>query len=86
MRAKLFALLQHALRAPQLRPWPLLQRGNCAARTPRAALALLRGPSVAAAALHTRAALDTRKMNKLIINATGARELLGLHGQHGPSF
>ena len=39
-----------------------------------------------AAVLHTRAALDTRKINKLIIDATGARELLGLHGQHGPSF
>jgi len=86
MRAKLLRYCSTAIRAPQLRPWPLLQRGNCAARTPRAALALLRGPSAAAAALHTRAALDTRKINKLIIDATGARELLGLHGQHGPSF
>ena len=41
---------------------------------------------MAAAALHTRAALDIRKINKLIIDVTGARELLGLHGQHGPSF
>jgi len=72
------------MRAPQITPWPLLQRGNCAFRTPGAALALLRSPSVAA--LHTRAALDAHKINKLIINATGARELLGLYEQHGISF
>ena len=73
------------IRTPQI-TWPLLQRGNCAARAPRAALALLRSPSVAVAALHTRAALDTRKINKLIIDVTGARELLGLYEQHGTSF
>jgi len=81
MRSKLFHSCSRAIT-----PWPLLQRGTCNAQTTRAALALLRSPSVAAAALHTRAALDTRKINKLIIDATGARELLGLHGQHGPSF
>jgi len=74
------------MHAKLLPPWPLLQRGNCAARTPRAALALLRSPSVAAAALHSRAGPKPRQINELLKDVTRARELLGLHEQHGQSF
>jgi len=65
---------------------PHLGRASCPAQTPGAALALLRSPSVASAAVHTRAGPSPRQINALIKDATRARELLGLHAQHGQSF
>jgi len=41
---------------------------------------------VAAAALHSRAGPNPRQINELLKDATRARELLGLHEQHGQSF
>jgi len=40
---------------------------------------------VAAAALHSRAGPKPRQINELLKDATRARELLGLHEQHGQS-
>jgi len=67
-----------------LRAGPLLRRGPYA-HTTCSSLALLRRPS-AAAALHSRAGPNPRQINALIKDATLARELLGLHEQHGQSF
>jgi len=61
-------------------PWPLLQRS--AVQTPRAPL---RSPSVAAASLYTRA-MSEHDMNSIIISATRAQELLGLHRMHGQFY
>jgi len=84
MRASL-QFCTRALRAPQTTPWRLW-RGSCPAQAPRAALVLLRSPLVASAAVHTRAGPSPHQINELIKDATRARELLGLHAQHGQSF
>ena len=85
MHAKLLRSCSRVIRAPQITPWPLHQRGICTTQPPRAALELLRSPPVAKVAL-TEAELESRKINKLIIDATGARGLLGLYERHGTSF
>jgi len=79
------AHMRTALRnCSQTRAGPL-RRGPCAVTT-CSSLALLRRPTVAAAALHSRAGPNPRQINALIKDATRARELLGLHEQHGQSF
>jgi len=77
--------MRSAVNGRCLRAGPLLRRGPYA-HTTCSSLALLRRPSVGAAALHSRAGPNPRQINALIKDATRARELLGLYEQRGQSF